>query len=187
MPCQKKAFVEIEHKFLVGADFDLLGFAAALRALCPRHESRHTVRERYYGRPGGSELLLRHSFDAERQRLTVKTKGLGDSEVRKEANLALDLVAGDQRDEVAAFLGLLGIAPLGELEKRLLVFEFSDCEVVYYEAETEKRRVRCVEFEALEAHETEAARAVLIRYETATGFMSARRETRPLFELLFGD
>ena len=75
----------------------------------------------------------------------------------------------------------------GGLNKDLQVFNFADCEVVYYEARTAEKTVTCVEFEALLADSVEAALATLASYEQRLGFGNRQRSRRSLFELLFRD
>ena len=49
----------------------------------------------------------------------------------------------------------------GGLTKELHVFNFSDCELVYYTASTDDKSVTCVEFEALATEDIPAALATL--------------------------
>jgi len=83
--------------------------------------------------------------------------------------------AGDQEAEVDAFLERLGVEWSGTVHKDVDVWYFPDSEVVYYQASTGSRSVRCVEFEAKGARSTEAALATLKTCERATGFDGAVR------------
>lgn len=58
--------------------------------------------------------------------------------------MRLALAAGNQVELVRAFLAPLGIRWVGELTKALDVFEFADCEVVYYVARTEDKVITCI-------------------------------------------
>lgn len=179
-------FTEIEHKFVVGPDFDPAAFRAAALSLGPARVTRTQGRDTYYLTALHPGLIFRHRIDHERQELTVKERGGEDSEVRLEVNLRLDPAMGDQRDAVAAFLGPFRITWQGSLTKDLEVFYFSDCEVVQYTARAGDRVVRCVEFEALGAADLAAARAILSAHEQRLDFAGRPRERRSLFDLLLG-
>jgi hypothetical protein len=73
----------------------------------------------------------------------------------------------------------------GTLHKSLEVWYFPGCEVVYYEAFTDSRSVRCVEFEATEKGSLDEALAIVARYERVTGFEGATRSLLSLPQLLF--
>lgn len=188
-------FKEIEHKYVVSADFDREAFRAALEALHPvRHATLH-VRDRYFiteaGRARG--FVLRHRFDRELHELTLKSVG-ADAEVRDEINLKLQ--AGDQQAQVDAFVAAQGVLWQGALWKDLEVWHFHDCEAVFYVASTDDRvagvqgapavrEVRCVEFEAIVKPTREEALAIVRRYEAATGFADATRRPESLLALLW--
>jgi CYTH domain-containing protein len=177
-------FQEIEHKFLVGEDFDAPAFRAALEVLKPlRHATLH-VRDRYFvteaGRARG--FVLRHRFDRELHELTLKSI-VPDAEVRDEINLKLQ--AGDQQAQVDAFVAAQGVLWQGALWKDLEVWHFHDCEAVFYVATADDRTVRCVEFEATVKPSREAALAIVSRYEHATGFAEATRTPESLLALLW--
>jgi hypothetical protein len=146
------------------------------------------VRDRYFLTEVGRarRFLIRHRYDRELHQLTVKTLQ-PDTEARVEVNLDLGHHAGDQQAQVDAFLGQLGVEWKGTLYKDLEVWDFPDCEVVYYQASTDRRSVCCVEFEATRKDSLEAALAVVEKYERATGFDSADRTRRPLIEIMFPD
>lgn len=177
-------FKEIEHKFVVDGDFDRAAFVASLRALTPEREVSLRVRDRYFvtadGRSRG--YILRHRHDRELHELTIKSVE-ADAEVRDEINLALR--PHDQDGQVDAFVTALGVEWSGTIWKDLTVWHFADCEVVYYDATAEDRRVSCVEFEATHKPDTAGALAVVARYEAATGFAERDRTTLSLLELLW--
>jgi len=178
------AFKEIEHKFVVGDDFDLVGFRGTLNAMNPmRHATLH-VRDRYFITEAGRALrfVLRHRFDRELHELTLKSLG-ADAEVRDEINLKL--AAGDQQAQVDAFVAAQRIVWQGALWKDLEVWHFDDCEAVFYIATAGERIVRCVEFEATHKPTRETALAIVHRYELATGFAAATRTPESLLALLW--
>lgn len=179
-------FTEIEHKYVVDDRFDLPRFRQAVAALGPSRTSTVTVQDRYFLTEGGRarRYLVRHRFDAELHHLTIKTLE-ADTQVRGEVNLDLGHHAGSQALQVDAFLEQLGVIWRGELNKALEVWYFPDCEVVYYEAATPSRSVRCVEFEATRKDSLEAALATVARFERATGFDAASRTRQSLPQLLF--
>lgn len=181
-------FKEIEHKFMVGDDFDLQGFREVLLALGPIRSNTIRVLDRYYLTAGGQsrQYLIRHRFDAELHHLTIKTIE-ADTEVRDEVNLDLGHHAGDQAAQVAAFMACLGVRWSGWLQKDLDVWYFADCEVVHYLASTDTRSIRCVEFEATRRDSVTVALAILERFERATGFEGRERSRRSLPQLLFPD
>jgi hypothetical protein len=177
-------FKEIEHKFVVSADFDLGAFRETLTRLSPvRHEVLR-VRDRYFiteaGRARG--FIVRHRHDRELHELTIKTIA-ADAEVRDEVNVALR--PGDQDAAVDAFIAAQGLVWQGELWKDLEVWHFEDCEVVHYTATTETTLVRCVEFEATRKASLEEALRVVSRYEALTGFDEATRTPASLLELVW--
>jgi len=179
---------EIEHKFIVSDQFDLPGFRQAVAALGPTRTSTVSVQDRYFLTEGGSarRFLMRHRFDAELHHLTIKSLE-ADSEVRVEVNLDLGHHAGSQAAQVDAFIDHLGVIWRGALQKELEVWYFPECEVVYYEASTPSRSVRCVEFEATRKESLPEALATLARFEQATGFEGVARIRQSLPQLLFPD
>jgi hypothetical protein len=181
-------FKEIEHKFIVSDQFDLQGFRQAVAALGPERTNAVSVQDRYFLTEGGSarRFLLRHRYDAELHHLTIKSLE-ADSEVRTEINLDLGHHAGSQTAQVDAFIDHLGVIWRGDLQKQLEVWYFPDCEVVYYEASTASRAVRCVEFEAIRKDSLPEALATVERFERATGFDGASRTRESLPQILFPD
>jgi len=181
-------FKEIEHKYIVDEQFDLLRFRQAVEALGPTRTSTIGVEDRYFLTEGGRarRFLMRHRYDAELHHLTIKSLA-ADTEVRLEVNLDLGHQAGQQTSQVDAFINLLGVVWSGSLRKELEVWYFPDCEVVYYQASTASRSVRCVEFEARRKDSLEEALATVERFERATGFSGAARSRLSLPQILFPD
>ncbi len=179
--------LEIEHKFVLEPDFDRDAFFQSVTALHPSRIHSAQVVERYYLTEATPKLIYRHRYDENNQDLTYKTFGDGDIEIRREVKLVLDLRIGNQEESVRAFLEPLGMTWQGGLNKQLQVFDFADCEIVYYEARTADKTVTCVELEALSADGVESALATLASYEQRLGFGNRQRSRRSLFELLFRD
>ena len=179
-------FTEIEHKYIVDEQFDLLRFRQAVEAVGPIRTSTMAVEDRYFLTESGRarRFLMRHRYDAELHHLTIKSLE-SDTEVRVEVNLDLGHQAGQQASQVDAFMNLLGVAWSGSLRKELEVWYFPDCEVVYYQASTPSRTVRCVEFEARRKNTLEEALATVERFERATGFLGAARSRLSLPQILF--
>ena len=179
-------YTEIEHKFVVGDDFDLTRFRAAVERLHPTRTIALQVRDRYFlteaGRRG--RFILRHRYDAELHHLTLKSLAR-DTEVRSEVNLDLGHHAGDQASAVDAFVERLGVTWRGVIIKDLTVWDFPDMEVAHYRASTGARAVECVEFEATRKHSLDAALRTVVRYERATGLGGATRSRRSLPQILF--
>ena len=188
MTAEELRFTEIEHKYLVDERFDLQRFRDLVATLRPVRTFSIRVRDRYFLTEVGRarRFLIRHRYDSELHQLTVKTLQ-PDTEARVEVNLDLGHHAGDQQAQVDAFLDQLGVEWRGTLHKDLDVWDFPDCEVVYYRASTDRRSARCVEFEATRKDSLEAALAVVEKYERATGFDRADRTRRPLIEIMFPD
>ncbi|HQZ37665.1 MAG TPA: hypothetical protein PLH72_01400 [Vicinamibacterales bacterium] len=188
MPRNNLRFMEIEHKYIVGEDFDLRRFRQIVGGLGPVRTGTIGVRDRYFlterGRARG--FLVRHRHDAELHHLTIKTLE-ADTEVRVEVNLDLGHHAGSQDAEVDAFMDRLGVVWSGTLRKDLEVWYFPDCEVVYYQASTALRSVRCVEFEATRKGSMREALETVERFERATGFDGASRSRLSLPQILFPD
>jgi hypothetical protein len=65
------------------------------------------------------------------------------------------------------------------------VWEFPDCEVVYYRASSDRQSVRCVEFEATRKESMSTALRIVQQYERATGFDATARSRRSLVQILF--
>ena len=192
-PPKPKAPLEIEHKFLMPLRTDPAPLLQQLARLHPQHTAEALVTEHYYAAAHKPGLVFRHSFDPERQALTVKSRSLPDAtapdtEVRLEQTLLLERAHGSQEQTVAALLSLLDVQPCGSLQKRLWAFYFADCEIVYYQAQTTStkpaRAAHCLEIEAL-TQDLSTALPILQRYEQALSLNPAQRERRSLFDLLF--
>ena len=179
-------FKEIEHKFIVDEQFDLEAFRRQLSALGPGKVNAISVRDRFFLTEAGlaRRILFRHRFDAEVHQLTVKSIE-NDPEVRVEVNIDLGHHQGNQDAQVDAFIDQLGVIWRGTLHKTLEVWYLPGCEVVYYEAFTDSRTVRCVEFEATHKESLAEALATVARFERATGFEGATRSLLSLPQLLF--
>ncbi len=179
-------FLEIEHKFVVPANFDLASFTAVVDALHPLRRTALDVHDRYFLTRHGRQqrYVIRHRFDAELHQLTLKSFG-DDPETRTEVSLDLGHHAGDQIAAVDAFLKPQEVEWHGTIEKTIRVWYFADCEVVHYVASTGTRTIACVEFEAVHAASVNEALSVLDRYERATGFSGMSRAMTSLVGLLF--
>jgi adenylate cyclase class IV len=186
MPTPSLRFTEIEHKYIVDDHFDVQRFRDVLTSLNPIRTSSVRVRDRYFLTEGGRDrrYVIRHRFDAELHQLTLKRLE-ADTEVRVEVNLDLGHHAGDQRAQVDAFLEQLGVTWRGTLHKDVEVWYFPDSEIVYYQASTESRSVRCVEFESTRKDSVADALSTLQTYERVTGFEGKVRSRRSLLQILF--
>lgn len=174
--------LEVEHKYVIGAEFDLDSWRQKARSLSPRRHKTLTVEDHYFYSTSFANRVFRYRCDAEIQQLTLKSLGKGN-EVRTEINLNLrsDL---QQSEQVSAFLGHIGIASLGKITKKIEVFEFDDLELVYYHASTERQSVACIELEATRYESVEEALSIVQSYEALFGFKSSDRELKSLPELL---
>jgi hypothetical protein len=180
------AFKEIEHKFVVGDEFDVRRFRDVLTALGPVRTNSIRVKDRYYLIEGSLDrrFVIRHRFDAEVHHLTIKSLET-DTEVRDEVNLDLGHHAGDQAAQIEAFMARLGVVWSGTVDKEVEVWYFPDCEVVHYVASAGARSVRCVEFEATRGDSLAGALAIVETFEGATGFDGLVRSRMSLPQLLF--
>ncbi len=181
-------FTEIEHKYVVDQQFDLQRFRDVLASLRPTRTSTIRVQDHYYLTEEGRarRFLIRHRYDAEIHHLTVKALE-DDTESRTEITLDLGHHAGSQDAAVDAFVGHLGVLWRGTVQKDLEAWYFADCEVVFYAAATERRTVRCVEFEATRKDSRSEALEIVARFERATGFEGAARSHLSLPQMLFPD
>ena len=179
-PPRDTAFLEIEHKYVVPDDFDPDAFAARVMALGPAKTVYVRTRDTYFltALPG---YIFRHRFDRDRNELTVKSYG-GDNRTRIEVNLAL--AGPDPLDTVRELLRPLGIVREARIDKVSRIFEFADCEIVYYVASHDDSTVRCVEVEAVAAPSETEALAVIARYEDRLGLTGLVRSEKNLFDLL---
>jgi adenylate cyclase class IV len=186
MTAEDLRFKEIEHKYIVDERFDVQRFRDVVATLGPTRTGSIRVRDRYFLTEAGRarRFVIRHRYDVELHHLTVKTLD-ADTEVRVEVNLDLGHHAGDQQAQVDAFLSQLGVEWSGTVHKDLEVWNFPDCEVVYYQASTDRRSVRCVEFEATRKESLTAALATVEKYERATGFERTHRSRQSLLAIMF--
>ncbi len=180
------AFKEIEHKFVVGEDFDLADFRDRMRRLEPYKTTILTVRDIYYWSQLHPRVIYRHRWDLELQHLSVKSLEK-DTEVRVEVNIDLGQHRGNQQAAVEAFIDTLEVSWRGEIVKDIEVYYFPECEIVYYRGTAGDASVACVEFEALQQDSIDDALEVLRRYEETAGFTGRRRISKTLVELLFSD
>jgi len=180
------SFKEIEHKYIVGKEFNSEDFFQKIRKLVPIGTSSINVKDTYfvlYSHPG---LIFRHRFDSEIQQLTIKSIE-ADTAIRTEINLPIDQSRGDQKLAVQAFMEALGCDWSGQIQKQINVAYFEDCEIVFYRAVGQSTEVYCVEFEAINPSSVDAGLAILKKYEAALGFASRQRESKSLFELTLLD
>ncbi len=176
-------FIEVEHKYLVDADFDKKTFAEKLLRLEPLRHEFFSPSDTYFAHPREPGYVYRYRRDHDLQELTVKSRG-ADIEQRLEINLAMSLTEGDQTEAVRQFLATLDVQFCGTLRKEIELFEFVDAEVVHYTASFGDKVVQCVEFEALKATSLEQAIQTITRYETILGFLAVNRCKTSLFDLL---
>jgi hypothetical protein len=179
-------FLEVEHKYLVDESFDKMGFAARAKTLGPRENYFVEVADTYYCVSSLPGHVFRYRVDSKLQQLTVKSLGR-DPEVRLEVNLDLDMTKPPQQEKVRAFLAPFGINWEGQIKKKVDVFLFPDCEVVYYDAAFGAKRVSCVEFEATNFKDVDSALAAISHYEKIFGFDTKKRCSVNLFRLLVGE
>lgn len=179
-------FVEIEHKYLVGPDFDLADFRARAQSMAPERITELVVTDTYHVVASLPGHVIRHRIDNELQQLTIKSSGSGN-ELRTEINLELDLGVGNQAAAVQAFLSPMGLLWSGTIKKQILVFYFSSCEVVHYQATSGAGLIHCcVEFEAKNPTSLQQGLSVIAEFEKSFGFSSQNRCHESLFELMFG-
>lgn len=181
-----ESFLEIEHKFLVGPDFNQDAFTHALGSLSPVRQAKIKVRDTYFVLADKNRHVFRHRYDNEIQQLTVKSVET-DTSVRTEVNIPIDQSKGDQKAAITEFMKILGCRWSGEIAKEIHVAYFEDCEIVFYKASNQTKSLCCVEFEAISAADVNHGIAVLNKYEKALGFNPLEREHRSLFELLLMD
>jgi adenylate cyclase class IV len=180
------SFIEIEHKFVVGAEFDREAFLKKVAKLTPDRQAVANVRDTYFVLAHDNTHVFRHRFDNEIQQLTAKSVE-DDAAIRTEINIPIDQSKGDQGPAILEFMRVLGCRWSGNLAKEIHVAYFHDCEIVFYRAFNQGRQVYCIEFEAVDPVSIEEGFRVLSKYETALGFELEARESRSLFELLLLD
>ncbi len=178
-------FLEIEHKFVVSADFDTEAFFSRVRKLGPERDYQTEVTDTYYLLGAVPHLVYRHRFDGLIQHLTTKSVSSVDSEQRLEVNLHLDL--RDQKTNIRAFLEPFDIQWSGTLYKKVQVFYFAEIEVVFYQARFGGSEVRCIELEARSPDSLEAAQNLLTLWEHRLGLIPSERSHQSLLHLLVLD
>jgi adenylate cyclase class IV len=176
------SFKEIEHKYIVGPEFNSEDFFQRVRKLIPIRTSKINVKDTYYVLNAHPRHIFRHRFDSEIQQLTIKSVE-ADAAIRTEINLPIDQSRGDQKLAVEAFMKALGCTWSGQIQKQIDVAYFEDCEIVFYRAVGQSAEIYCVEFEAINPASINAGLAILEKYESALGFATRHRESKSLFEL----
>ena len=181
-------YTEVEHKFILDETFDVEEWRQKINHLRPLRRTKLQVEDRYYRLAAFPNLVFRHRLDSELQQLTIKAVG-EDTEVRTEINL--NLTSDCQTDAVAAFVSQLGSPNMFRIEKDIEVYDFRDCEVVYYVASASdasaagtKASVACMEFEAKAYKDLAEAKACLSLYESLLGFSHHQRSHKSLLEIL---
>lgn len=177
-------FLEIEHKFVVDDAFDVEDFCKRVMELTPLKSTKIEVNDHYFFSKNQNHFVLRHRLDKELNQLSMKSRG-GDAESRTEINLDLARGVPNQQKAIIEFTKNLGFSEQRILTKKVRVFYFPDCEIVYYQANCGDRRVNCVEIEAKDVNTKSAGLEILAIYEKKLGLDKIQRETRSLFELMF--
>lgn len=106
-----------------------------------------------------------------------------DAEIRLEVNLELKANQTDL-ETVEQFLSPFGITWKGLIEKRVWVYYFPECEIVFYEAMHKGRSLSCIELEVISPEKQDSPRDVLKKYETLLGLDPEQRSKSSLFQLL---
>ncbi|MBP9708211.1 MAG: CYTH domain-containing protein [Oligoflexales bacterium] len=177
-------FLEIEHKFVVSDAFDVENFCSNVMKLSPLKSTNIEVNDHYFFSKSQSHFVLRHRLDKELNQLSMKSRG-GDAESRTEINLDLARGVPNQKNALIEFTKNLGFSEQRTLTKKVRVFYFPDCEIVYYQAQCGDRRINCVEIEAKNVNIKTEGLEILAEYEKKLGLDKFKRETRSLFELMF--
>lgn len=176
-------FQEVEYKYLVDETFDRKSLDLALKSLKPTEVYQVQVTDTYFYFPDRPNFVYRHRSDDRSQDFCVKSLEK-DPVVRTEINMKMTIDKGSQLSSVVALLQTLGPFQQGSLDKDVSVYIFEDCEVVYYEASTDKRRLCCVELEAVGAESLQDAFNVLNSYVDKLNLSGLSREQQSLFEML---
>lgn len=176
-------FVEIEHKFVIDKDFDLSSFFRQVKKLGPKKDYKVAVKDKYFTVQALPSAIIRHRYDKKIQQLTLKNLA-DDAEIRQEINLDLGHNAGEQSEQVKAFLTPLGITWSGTLTKLVRVFYFDDAEIVHYVARHKRKSVSCIEIEATRFSTKTQALNIIRRYERILGLNERQRSSATLFEIL---
>lgn len=175
---------EIEHKYVVADDFDQDDFFRRARSLTPKRQFSVDVQDVYFKVRHPDDHIYRLRRDRLICELTVKSMACDDNELRYEVNLPMALgVIGVE--DVLSFLKPQQVQWHGFISKNVSVFEYTDCEVVFYQAATKTQSINCVEVEATQYPDVSEALAVIRRYEQKLGLDEKHREKRSLLQLLF--
>lgn len=179
----QNTFVEVEHKFILEPDFDLNQVGRRLEAAGWRQGPQTaTTSDTYFVVGNLPGYIFRHRMGSVSRELTVKSRG-GDTETRREVNLALRTDGDDQASTVLAFMDVLGVRWRGTLSKRTWTWRMSSCEVSYQVARCGHRELRVLELEAAEPT-TEGSLGVISTWEAVLGLAPAARCRESLFDLL---
>jgi adenylate cyclase class IV len=182
----KEKFLEIEHKFIVEKNFKVDAFLKKVRALNPYVEKKLTVTDTYFEHKKKSSVIVRHRLDKEQEQFTIKDK-TRDNEIRREINIELPKVQRtNQLDKIKVFLDMLDLKPKGIIEKKIHVFHFPKCEIVFYEGleKLKKKKVNCIEFEAHGYKSKNEALKIIQNFEEMLGFEAKKRCKKSLYDLL---
>ena len=177
MTAEELRFKEIEHKYIVDERFDLQRFRDVVATLRPARTFSIRVRDRYYpdrGRPCPAfrdpAPLRRRAAPADREDARAPTPRSASRSIS-----ISDITPATSRRRSTRFSASWASSGSGTLHKDLEVWDFPDCEVVHYQASTDRRSVRCVEFEATRKDSLDGGACDVEKYERATGF-DARRQ-----------
>ena len=178
----KMKYIEVEHKFNVGKTFDREGLFNKIKMLNPINHFSTVVVDHYFTTERVPHCIYRWRKDPLIEQLTVKEFGGLESEIRFEVNLNVSV---SSLDEVEAFLSPLGILEKKKINKHVWVFEFSDCEVVYYQAKCNRQAFYCVEIEATKVASQNQALHLIRKYEEDLDLETFPREKKSLYQMFF--
>lgn len=176
-------FQEVEYKYLVDETFDMGTLDRTLKSLKPTEIYQVQVTDTYFYFSDRPNFVYRHRSDDRSQDFCVKSLEK-DPVVRTEINMNMTIDRGTQLPSVVALLQTFGSFQQGSLDKDVSVYIFEDCEVVYYEASTDKKRLCCIELEAVGAESLQDAFNVLNTYVGKLNLSGLSREQQSLFEML---
>ncbi|MGE0171507.1 MAG: CYTH domain-containing protein [Oligoflexales bacterium] len=118
--------------------------------------------------------------------LTVKSTKFVNA-ARYEVNLDVSSKNAPVVKAVAAFLKPLEIMWEGKIRKKVAVFLFRDCEIVYYIAKYGRKAVCCLEIEATKYKNLREATKIIAKYCDILGLAKSAAVTKSLFDILVGD
>ena len=177
-------FTEIEHKYIVPSNFDWSVLIEAARKIGPEREFSVVVIDHYYRVKSAPDYVYRHRKDKLIEELTIKSLSQVDSRDRFEVNLPVD--CGDE-GIIRAFLSPLELFWDGRVKKDVLVFEYKESEIVFYEASSDSKTLRCLEIEAKNFEKKSEAFDRINQIESILGVTNWSREKKSLLQLLFPD